>query len=350
MQKKYFVGANTASGYVNLMTNNLKDISNIYLVSGYSKAVKSKLMEVIAKYFAEACEVECIVSPFNIKHLDGVIIREKRFAIADIDAAPDVIGTKTIDADAFLNFEKLYCEKKHLDKLSLNASVAYNGLYEAYGVAKNIHDEWESIYNKNMDFDRLESYTGGVISELIDEKCGTSGAYCFERFFGASTVDGSVNYIENLTENLKKRYFIKGRPGTGKSTFLKKLTKAANSRGFKTEVYYCSFDKNSLDMVIVPELSFCVFDSTAPHEMFPSKKSDIVLDFYEESGLSGVDEKFEKELEMVAWKYKYKISEGLAHLRLGNLCMAEREYYLEQIADFEKVSKTADKIIRKISE
>ncbi len=349
MQKKYFARANTSSGCTNLMINNLKNISDIYIINGISKTAKSKLMETVANHFANSCETECVMSPFNIKLFDAVIVRDKKFAIVDKAALGEAAGSKIIDADAFLNLKRLDCEKEHLDKLFQNAKAAYKGLYDAYGVAKEIHDDWEKIYNKNMDFVRLQNYSNGVISELIKDNKGKTGIYNFERFFGASTVDGSVNYIENLTQNLDRRYFIKGRPGTGKSTFLKKLAKTANAAGFKTEVYYCSFDKDSLDMVVVPELSFCVFDSTAPHEMFPEKRTDTILDFYEESGLSGIDEKFEKELDMVAWKYKYKISEGLAHLRLGNLCMAEREFYLERITDFEMLSKTADKIIRKVS-
>ena len=78
----------------------------------------------------------------------------------------------------------------------------------------------------------------------------------------------------------QKRIFIKGRPGTGKSTFLKKLSKSLIDNGFDVEEYYCSFDKESLEMVISRELSFAVFDSTSPHEKFPERETEEILDFY----------------------------------------------------------------------
>lgn len=349
MQKKYFARANTASGIVNLMTSNLQGITNVYSIGGNSKAAKSKLMERVGKHFAEVFDTEFVVSPFDITCIDAVIVRQIRFAMVDKDCLDKDFKARKIDTDSFLNIAKIGTKKEHLNTLSINAESAYAGLYRAYTEAKKLHDDWEKIYIGNMNFERLESYSAGVIGELIGEKKGGGRGCVYERFFGASVPDGSVNYINNLTEGLGKRYFIKGRPGTGKSTFLKKLAKAAEANGFDIEVYYCSFDKNSLDMVVVPELSFCVFDSTAPHEMFPESERDAVLDFYEESGLSGVDERYAKELEMVAWKYKYRISEGLAHLRLGNLCMAEREFYFESVINDDMLAKMADKIVRKVT-
>ncbi len=349
MQKKYFARANTSSGTVNLMKNNLDGIINIYSLSGSSKAAKSKLMERVGNYFAEALDTEFVFSPFDVSTIDAVIVRKIKFAMVDKDCIGKDIKAKKIDTDSFLNIAKLGAKKEHLNKLKLNADSAYEGLFKSYGEAKKIHDDWEKIYIDNMDFKRLESYSAGVINELFGEVKGTGRGLMYERFFGASVPDGSVNYINNLTEGLKKRYFIKGRPGTGKSTFLKKLAKEAMAKGFDIEVYYCSFDKNSLDMVVIPELSFCVFDSTAPHEMFPESERDSILDFYEESGLAGVDEKYEKELGMVSLKYKYRISEGLAHLRLGNLCEKEREFYMENIINDDMLAKMADKIVRKVT-
>ena len=103
-------------------------------------------------------------------------------------------------------------------------------------------------------------------------------------------------------------------------------------------------------MVLVPELSFCVFDSTAPHEMFPSEERDSILDFYTESGLTGIDEKYKKQLELINKKYSFRIYEGTANLRIGNGYELEREYYLSRATNYEEISKLADKIIRKVTQ
>ena len=70
-------------------------------------------------------------------------------------------------------------------------------------------------------------------------------------------------------------YGIIGANGAGKSTFLKKLAVAGLSAGFDVEIYHCSLDPKSLDMIIVRELSLCVFDSTAPHEFFPERNGNL---------------------------------------------------------------------------
>ena len=96
---------------------------------------------------------------------------------------------------------------------------------------------------------------------------------------------------------------------------MKNLWRSANERGFDTEIYYCSFDPNSLDMVVIRELSVCVFDSTAPHEKFPASEKDEILDFYIESGLCGTDEKYAAQLLGISKAYSTKVSEGLEFLK-----------------------------------
>lgn len=339
MRKKYFVRANTSSGCVNLAEDNFEDVTRIYRLCGKSAHIKSDIIKMTAEHFEMSGEeTECIVSPFDITCSEGVIVRGRKFAIVSDEILK---RGEDVDTDRCLNTAEDFSELKR------KSNDCYLGLYAAYGEAKKIHDEWEKIYISNMNFDMLQKYEDEVIKQLV---CGGTdkNPICRNRFFGASTGDGSVNYIDNLTENTERRFFIKGRPGTGKSTFLKKLAAAAAESGFDTEVYWCSFDKNSLDMVIVPELSFCVFDSTAPHELFPEREGDFVLDFYEKSGLSGVDEKYARKLRQVSDKYKFRLTEGMNNLRMGNGYSKEREYYLNLNADKEETSRIADRLIRKV--
>lgn len=293
--------------------------------------------EILKKLSEKFDDAECIYSPFEVGTLEGVILRDIKTAVLDEMLTDENIAGKIIHCKGKSPEEKVDNEK---------AKAAYDELNKAYSKAKEIHDEWEKIYISRIDFERLEEYSNNLISQLIGNKKGNLGTYKYERFFGASTPDGSVNYIDNITQNLRKRYFIKGRPGTGKSTFLKKLAKAANDNGFGCEVYYCSFDKNSLDMVLIPDLSFCVFDSTSPHELFPEREGDSILDFYANSGLSGTDEEMAKELLDVQERYNKKIAEGLCYLRLGNLFEKETAQpdinYIEEMADniYQKIKGT----------
>lgn len=351
MIRKYFVRANTSAGCVNLAENDFEGISGVYAVTGKSKSAKTELMRLAAKHFElKDASVECIVSPFDITQLDGVILRDSGAALMDSECLGSASVRQEVSADDLLQRELPEEKARYLAELEQKAQKAYAGMYSAFAAGKAIHDEWEQIYITRMNFELLNSFGDRVINELAKPgKPGIRGGRC-SRFFGASTPDGSVNYINNLTENLANRYFIKGRPGTGKSTFLKRLADALQNAGHDVEVYYCSFDPNSLDMVLVRDLSFCVFDSTAPHEMFPSESRDSVLDFYKEAGLEGVDEKCAKELELVRRRYQYRVSEGLCHLRMAQCFKNEIEYNYGLLLDSGRTGVLADKIIRQISQ
>jgi len=344
MVKKYFAGANTSSGYVTLLENNLSGIDKLYCISGKSKKLKTEIMKKILENGEEKYKnIECVFNPFNIKRIDTIIFRDIKTALVDKDAYSGENAIKTYET---ANFERE--ESQDAKELQAKSEKAKRNFYKAYAEGKVIHDDWEKIYIKNMNFERFNAYQDGVIIKLFAKKNDIAGTYKYHRFFGASTPDGSVNYIDNLTENLKKRYFIKGRPGTGKSTFLKRVVKRADEMGYSTEIYYCSFDKNSLDMVIVPELGFCVFDSTAPHEMFPERDRDVILDFYAEAGLSGIDEKYKKELLEISSKYKHKMAEGMAYLRLYKLYMKEYERLILPEIDEIKLKCLTDEISNEI--
>jgi nucleoside-triphosphatase THEP1 len=128
------------------------------------------------------------------------------------------------------------------------------------------------------------------------------------------TPNGAVDYVEKLTKEVAKRYFVKGRPGTGKSTFLKKLVKNAENRGIDCEVYHCGFVPDSVDMLIFREIGICIFDSTSPHEYFPTRDDDEIIDMYQLTVKAKTDEKNYLKLEDIIRRYKIKINEAISYL------------------------------------
>ena len=168
------------------------------------------------------------------------------------------------------------------------------------------------------------------------------------RFFGALTPDGSVNYIENLTEDISVRYFIKGRPGTGKSSIMKKLAARANDCGIDAEVYHCSFDPDSLDMVILPSLDICIFDSTAPHEIFPSRNGDIILDVYDAAVKPGTDEDNADTLYEISKEYDAPIERAKKMLAEIHSLHNELEGYYIKAVDFSMIDGITKRLINNI--
>lgn len=330
--KKYFCLANTAEGFVNLTSENVKEITKIYSIKSNIKASIDALMRKVGGFYEKLdIDVEYIVSPIDLGLYSGVIIRKAGIAAIDIDLYPD---GKTVVLDK--------CVAGAEENDIINNLL--HKMHEEYKKAKQIHDDWEKIYIQNMNMERLNKFSAETIEFLLNDKKVDKKSKSVKRFFGASAPGGSVNYINLLTREIKSRYFIKGRPGTGKSTFLKKLAKEAEKRGFDTEIYCCSFDPGSLDMVIVRELDFCVFDSTAPHELFPMNENDYILDFYEESGLNGVDEKYSKELEIISDKYSDAIKSGVEYLAQAAKIHTIRERILSAAIDYAKIDEISKMI------
>lgn len=100
-------------------------------------------------------------------------------------------------------------------------------------------------------------------------------------FLAANTPDGFLSYFDELynpyTDSLC--YIIKGGPGTGKSTLMKKIALALEAKGASVERIYCSSDPDSLDGVICREKGFAIADGTSPHVLeprFPGASETII--------------------------------------------------------------------------
>ena len=80
-------------------------------------------------------------------------------------------------------------------------------------------------------------------------------------------------------------------------------------------MYHCALDPKSIDMIIVRELGLCVFDSTAPHEYFPERSGDGIIDIYETCVVAGTDEKYATELEILKEKYEACLVKGKENMK-----------------------------------
>ncbi len=80
----------------------------------------------------------------------------------------------------------------------------------------------------------------------------------------ANTCYGFKNCFNNICPN-GTTYILKGGPGTGKSTFMKKVGEYFEKKGEDVEYFYCSSDSDSLDGVRIVRKNVAIVDGTAPH-------------------------------------------------------------------------------------
>lgn len=85
-------------------------------------------------------------------------------------------------------------------------------------------------------------------------------------FPGGNTAKGFYSYYDNIIGMDATRLFIiKGGPGVGKSSFMKKIANEMLERGYDIEFHQCSSDNNSVDGIVIPALKIAMIDGTAPH-------------------------------------------------------------------------------------
>ncbi len=90
-------------------------------------------------------------------------------------------------------------------------------------------------------------------------------------FPGGNTSQGFFSFYSYIMsqEEAKRIFILKGGPGVGKSTFMKKIANEMLDHGYDVEYMHCSSDNNSLDGVAVPAIGIAILDGTAPHVVDP---------------------------------------------------------------------------------
>lgn len=312
----YYTSVHTAKGFVNVIHSNLDHIKHTIVLDHPSYPLKTAIIKKIINYFETDYDLEVIHSTASKQFLDGVIIREKSLAIITNDIATDGFKQEVFHLEKFVPNQS----EEDLTQLKQKMNTSIYEAYENFSKGLQGHDLLEKVYINEMDFHKANLLTERFIVDLLYQVPANNceGGYV-ERFFGANTPDGSVNIVPKLLDRVSKRFFLKGRAGTGKSTFMRKVVKACEDHGVDVEIYRCSFDPESIDMVLAPDLNACIFDSTGPHEFFPEHGGDTVIDLYEETVTPGTDEKYAKEIKELTHKYKTFMREGREHLKQARI-------------------------------
>lgn len=91
-------------------------------------------------------------------------------------------------------------------------------------------------------------------------------------FLGANSHIDFVSYFKQLQEqsDSMQLLILKGGPGSGKSSLMKRVLKYALDHNHELEVIPCASDPLSLDAIIDKTADFAMMDGTAPHTEDPS--------------------------------------------------------------------------------
>ncbi len=112
-------------------------------------------------------------------------------------------------------------------------------------------------------------------------------------FLGGNTPQGFYSYYRYILSQQEavRIISIKGGPGVGKSTFMRKIGEAMLKKGYDVEYMHCSSDNHSLDGVVIPAIKVALLDGTAPHVVDPINPAavDEILnlgEYWNEEGIT----------------------------------------------------------------
>ncbi len=111
-------------------------------------------------------------------------------------------------------------------------------------------------------------------------------------FAGGNTAEGFCSHFEDIlpAPSRRRMYYLKGGPGVGKSTLMRRVGEAAEKQGLAVEYFHCSSDPDSLDGICLPERGMAMMDGTSPHvydPVIPGARDTLISlgDFLDEAAL-----------------------------------------------------------------
>ena len=343
----FFAGGNTAHGFYSLYESSLQSLTRLYILKGGPGTGQTKLIREIGEQLnQQGYEIWFIHTASDNDSFDGVIIPKLNIGIVD-GTAPRVINPELpeesivfVDLEQAADQFQLCQQKLEIDNLVGAIKQEHELAYAGFAEALRIHDEWEAIYIAKMDFQAADELTQEYIKLLYGDQKSEKSSRVDHRFLGAATPKGAVDFVPNLTSALK-RYLVKGRAGSGKSTLLKKIAAEGIKRGF---------DPNSLDMIIVRELGFAIFDSTAPHEYYPDRATDEIVDMYSRCILPGTDEEYSEAIAGIKERYSSTMKQSTQHLTDAKVFLVALKQIYTSTLNFDRVDQIKSQILEEINE
>lgn len=168
-------------------------------------------------------------------------------------------------------------------------------------------------------------------------------------FPGGNTAQGFFSYYDNILSQTEARriIIIKGGPGVGKSTFMKKIAEEMLDQGYDVECMHCSSDNNSLDGIVIPKIKVAFMDGTAPHVVDPKNPGAVdeiihLGDYWNEEGLRANREYILKDNREVGRQF----ARGYRYLKAAAQIYEDIKVINSWALDKAKVNEASDKIIK----
>lgn len=169
-------------------------------------------------------------------------------------------------------------------------------------------------------------------------------------FPGGNTANGFYSFFDYIIpSNVNRIFCLKGGPGVGKSSFMKKIAREFLKIGYDVELHYCSSDPNSLDGVVIKGLNVVLLDATAPHIVDPKLPGvvDEVINFGDFWDVRKLEENKEK-IKLCNEDISECFQRTFKFLKSAEPIYLDVEAKVSKSMNWAKINKITDEFIEKI--
>ncbi|MBO8128879.1 MAG: hypothetical protein H0Z39_06740 [Peptococcaceae bacterium] len=283
--RKFFPGGNTCRGFYSYYDYIIKpDATRILVIKGGPGVGKSTFMRKIGEEMRErGYDIEYHCCSSDNGSIDGVVIPDIGVALID-GTAPHVVDPKNpgavdeiIHLGDFWNEDLLRANKENVLNSNRRVGRLFQIAYCQLAEAKVIKDEMESYVTESQNFALVNRATADLLQGIFGRVTPQYEQEPRDRHLFASAIspEGVVNHIGTLLQDITQIYVIKGMPGTGRSTLVKKIAGEAHALGLDTEVYHCAFEPEEIDLVVIPSLQAAVLKNVAEVGFDPGVLSNV---------------------------------------------------------------------------
>ncbi len=273
-----FASSHTSQGFYTFIPELINGLGRVYILKGAPGSGKSTFIRLVGELLSEqGYEVEFWISAMDSVTPDGVYIPQLDVAVINGSLPESMDPQYPGVRDYLINlgdyWDRVSIEQHRekiielVDCMELSRKQVNGFLKEAVRVKEEIR----KINSVHLNMDKLDKICKQLSAEILDKQCGEK-----HYFAEAFTVDGLVDYINELSKACQRRYIFKGPSGSGKSLLINQLAQQAKARGYFLEYYHSGLEVDSLAMVIIRNLQIALIESDSVE--IPLKPWDVVVD------------------------------------------------------------------------
>lgn len=170
-------------------------------------------------------------------------------------------------------------------------------------------------------------------------------------FLGSNTKRGFVPLFGKLKkpESGRRFYILKGGPGSGKSTLMRRIAKTLLERGHFIEFFPCASDPDSLDAIYDHDGGIVIADGTAPHILDPDYPGayDMIINMADAWNNAAIEENRHKIIELshdISGCHKM----ATACIKSAAALLDENRLIAEEYLEHNKISSFVSSLIKKL--